>query len=77
MQSSSAQWTQQFIRYVFSKVIELLEQNIQKQIDCTRPSNTKQINWIQNIQIECGNIKLSNVLKYNQLNLVLSVFGSS
>ena len=45
----SVQWSQQFSRYVFSKVIECLEQNIRKQIDCKRPSNTKQMNWVQNI----------------------------
>ena len=30
MQRLSTQWNQQLIRYVFSKVIECLEQNIQK-----------------------------------------------
>ena len=49
MQSLSTHLYQQFIRYVFSKVIECLEQNIRKQIDCKRPSNTKQINRVQNI----------------------------
>ena len=39
-------------RYEFSKVIEFLEQKIRKQIDCKRPLNTKQMNWVQNIQIE-------------------------
>ena len=29
-----------------------LEQNIRKQIDCKRPSNTKQMNGVQNIRIE-------------------------
>ena len=38
----STQWNQQLNRYV-SKVIECLEQNIRKQIDCKRLSNTKQI----------------------------------
>ena len=32
--------------YVFSKVIECLEQNIQKQIDYKRPSSTKQMNRV-------------------------------
>ena len=50
MQNSDAsQWNQQLSRYVFWKVIECLEQNIQKQIDCKRPSNTTQMNWVQNI----------------------------
>ena len=44
MQSLSTQWNQQSIRYVFSRVIECLEQNIWKQFDCKRPSNTKQMN---------------------------------
>ena len=56
MQSLSTQWNQQLIRYVFSKVIECLEQNIREQTDCKRPSNTKQINWIQ-IQIEMQKYK--------------------
>ena len=30
----SAQWNQRLSRHVFSKVIECLEQNIRKQIDC-------------------------------------------
>ena len=57
MQSLSTQWNQQLIRYVFSKVIECLEQNIRKQIDCKRPSNTNQMNWVQNIQIEMRKYK--------------------
>ena len=32
--------------YVFSKVIECLEQNVQKQIDYKRPSSTKQMNRV-------------------------------
>ena len=48
MQSLSTQLNQlgdvfrgwKLIRYVFSKVIECLEQNIRKQIDYKRPSNT-------------------------------------
>ena len=57
IQSLSTQWNQQFIRYVFSKVIECLEQNIRKQIDCKRPSNTKQMNWVQNTQIKMRKYK--------------------
>ena len=47
----AAHWNQQLSRYVFSKVTKYLKQNIQKQIECKRPSNTKQniphekINW--------------------------------
>ena len=47
----SEQWNQQLSRFV-SKVIECLEQNIRKQIDCKRSSNTKQMNWVQDIRIE-------------------------
>ena len=36
---------------MFSKVIECLEQNIQRQINCKRPLNTKQMNRAQNILI--------------------------
>ena len=57
----STQWNQQLSRYV-SKVIECLEQNIQKQIDCKRPSNTKQMNRSQNIRIEIWEYKA--VTKY-------------
>ena len=57
MQSLSTQWNQQLIRYVFSRVIECLEQNIRKPIDSKRPLNTKQMNWIQNIQIEIWKYK--------------------
>ena len=51
-QSLSTQWNQQLSGYVLSKVIECLEQNIRKQFDSKRPSNTKQMNWVQNIQIK-------------------------
>ena len=48
-----------------SKVIECLEQNIRKQIACKRPSSTKRMNRVQNIQIEtCKQ-------KYDQERLVL------
>ena len=48
----STQGNQRLSRYVSSNVIECLEQNIQKQIDCKRPSSTKQMNRVQNIRIE-------------------------
>ena len=57
MQSLSTQWNQQISWYVFSNVIECLEQNIRKQINCKRPSNTKQMNLVQNIQIEMRKYK--------------------
>ena len=41
----------------FSKVIECLEQNIRKQIDCKRPLNTKQMNRVRNIRIEIWKYK--------------------
>ena len=52
----STQWNRQLNRYV-SKVMECLEQNIRKQIDCKRPSNIKQMNRLQNIQIEIWKYK--------------------
>ena len=76
MQSLSTQWNQQLIRYVLSKVIKCLDQNIRKEIDCKRPSNAKQMNWVQIFKLKWGNIKLWNVLKYNQVMLVLVVFAS-
>ena len=52
----STQWNRQLNKYV-SKVIECLEQNIRKQIDCKTPSNTKQMNRLQNIRIEIWKYK--------------------
>ena len=46
MWNMSIQWNQQLSRYVFSKVIACLEQNIRKQIDCKRPSSTEQMNRV-------------------------------
>ena len=37
---------------MLSKVIECLEQNIRKQVDYKGPSNTKQMNRVQNIRTE-------------------------
>ena len=48
----SAKWNQQLIRYVSAKVMECLEQNIRKQINCKRLLSTKQINRVHNIGIE-------------------------
>ena len=75
----STQWNQQLGWFVFSKVIECLEQSIRKQIDCKRINIEYQIqmNWVQNIQTEMRKYKLSNVLKHNQVKLVLAVFVSS
>ena len=58
----STQWNQQLSRYE-SKVIKSLEQNILKQIDCKRPSNTKQMNRLQNIQIEIWKHKAARKYK--------------
>ena len=55
--------------YVFSKVIEYLERNIRKQMDCKRPSSTKQIRRVQDIRIEIRKYR------YNQAKLVLAVFA--
>ena len=56
-QSLSTKWNQQLSGYVFSKVIECVEQNIRKQTDCRRPSNIKQMNWAQNTQIKMRKYK--------------------
>ena len=40
-----------------SKVVKCLEENIQKQIDCKRPLNIKQMNRLQNIQIKIWKYK--------------------
>ena len=48
----STHWNQELSKYVFSKVIECLEQNTRKKIDCKGPSSTKQMNRVQNILIE-------------------------
>ena len=53
----STQWNQQLSVYVFSKVIECLEQNIWKQIDCKRPFNIKKMNWVQHTQIKMRKYK--------------------
>ena len=54
----STQRNRQLNRYV-SKVIECLEQNIRKQIDSKRPSNSKQMNRLQKIfKLKYGNTKL-------------------
>ena len=52
MQKMSTESIQQLIRYVLSKAIEYLEQNVRKQIDCKRPSSIKQMSRVQNIRIE-------------------------
>ena len=57
----STQWNQQFIRYVFSKVIECLEQTIRKEIDCKRPHSTKHMNKVQNIRNEICEWKYNHV----------------
>ena len=51
MQKFSTQGNQQLIRYMFSKVIERLEQNIRKQIDW------KYSNWNPNV-LKYNKVKL-------------------
>ena len=60
----STQRNRQVNSYV-SKVIECLEQNIRKQIDCKRPSSTKQMNRLHNIRTEIWKYKA--VRKYKTL----------
>ena len=73
----STQWNQQLIRYVFSKVIEYLEQTIRKQIDSKDPWLPNKWTEYKIFKLKYGNIKVSNVLKYKRVNLVLAVFASS
>ena len=42
---------------MFSRVIACLEQNNRKEINCKRPSNTKQMNRVQNTRIEIWKYK--------------------
>ena len=46
-------------KHVF-KVIESFEQNIRKQIDCKRPSSTKQMNRVQNSKITLATCDFNN-----------------
>ena len=59
IQSMSTQRNQQLGWFVFSKVIECLEQSIRKQIDCKRINIEYQIqmNWVQNIRTEMRKYK--------------------
>ena len=49
------------LRFSKYQVIECLEQNIRKQIDCKRPSSTKQMNIVKNIRIEICKYKYNQV----------------
>ena len=46
---------QRLSRYVFAELIECFQQTIKKQIDWKRPSNTKQINTVQNTHTKYAN----------------------
>ena len=46
---------QRLSRYVFAELIECFQENIKKQIDWKRPSNTKQINTVQNTHTKYAN----------------------
>ena len=67
----STQWNKRLSRYVFSKAIEILEQNIWKQIDCKRLSSTKQIS-----RVHITWIKIYKK-KYDKVRGVLAVFAST
>ena len=49
----------------------------QSKIDCKRPSNTKQMNRLQNIRIEIWKYKAVRKYKTNQVKLVPAVFVSA
>ena len=69
IQKMSTQWNQQLGRYVFSKVIEFLDkslewiQNVRKQIDNKKPSNTEKNNRVQNIWIKVWKYKADECLE--------------
>ena len=69
IQKMSTQWNQQLSRYVFSKVIEFLDkslewiQNVRKQIDNKKPSNTEQNKRVQNIWIKVWKYKVDECLE--------------
>ena len=46
---------QRLSRYVSAELIECFQQNIKKQIDWKRQSNTKQINTVQNTHTKYAN----------------------
>ena len=50
---------QQLTKYVFSKVMECLEQNIRKQIDCKRQSSIRQMNR-EHVGIQIEELKYTN-----------------
>ena len=76
MSNMSIQGNQQLSWYVFSKLIECLEQNSRKQINCKRPSNTKQMKRVRNIRIDIRNWHVRKY-KYNLINLVFASFASA
>ena len=72
----STQWNKQLNRYVFSKVIECLEQNIQNKLiakDHWIPSK-----WTEYkiFELKYGNTKLWGNTKYIQVKLVYADFAS-
>ena len=75
MQSLSTQWNQQLIRYVFSRVIECLEQKFQNKLIAKDHRIPDKWSEYRIFILKCRNIKLWNVLKYNQVKLVLAVFA--
>ena len=50
---------QKLSKYVLSKVMECLEQNIRKQIDCKRPSSIRQMNR-EHVGIQIEELKYAN-----------------
>ena len=56
MSNMPTQWNRQLNRHML-KVIESLKENIRKQIDFKIPSNTKQMNRLQNIGTEIRKYK--------------------
>ena len=52
---------------MLSKVIECLEQNIRKQVDCKRPSSIKQMKR-EHVEIQIEALKYANRKKTGKVN---------
>ena len=69
------QWNRQLNRYL-SKVIECLEQNIRKPIDCKDHEIPNKWTDYKLFELKYGNTKLLGITRHNQVKLVLAAFVS-
>ena len=77
MQSLSTQWNQQLSRYVFSKKSNVWNKTFENKLIAKDHRIPSKWSEYKIFKLKWGNIKLPNVLKYNQIKLVLDVFASS